>query len=564
MAEDGFVANQPMADRFYFAKPSGGWKVVQSSEMGQTVLLESRKLNPLKLNVSLTAPGFSLYWNAGFQLNLHSTVAPYLSWPEGSVTKGIPTPDSKWVLVSFKDNQPAVVLGFPQHPCGLKVEGRPGAWKIVGPTNYQGWVRVGLPDGLRGNPANSASSLGRLSALVSRQEKVWTALAPTLLSCSVQSDSQSVTAAWHFDRNGSTIPTAAQFASLGGYPLRILSPTQDASLQEAELPVRTVIGQDLVVRFPVRRVPTGRGLAIGEDLSPGITSAAPTDIPSVVELGLENLRCGRDPQTQKAGEDTLAEYLLQANYVLEPVSGQQLPFDGAGKGVDLAASHAWLMQCVNATQRATSESNSLLTSLSWRRDWTTWSLGCLDVAIERRGAALAALAGALCSEPERRLDAAMLQAGLAAVRGIARFKKTQGGPENLPVFSEPMFGLRKSLFSLATPGTVSTEFADILFSPLRTYGSPSVSVASAGGKFELRWPALEPKSGILTLAAGYAVQLTPLTNLTRLQVNRAYGFVELIYVPETAGGCRAQLTLPDWAPPLPKAVEPPRYSEAAL
>ena len=564
LAADGFVADHPLADKFFFSKSSSVWHVVESSEFAQTIGLAAGKNNPEKLNVSLTAPGFGIFWRDGFQLILHSTAAPYLSWAEGSVSHGIPTPNVSWVVVSFKDNQPAIVMGFPDKACELKVEGRPGSWRIFATPRYKGWVRFGLLDGLKGNPANSAAALGRLSVLAARQSSLWISKPPHFLKCALTSDSQSVTATWTFDQRGCVLPVAAQFASLGGYPLRILTPTAEAALKENGLPVRVTVGRELTIRFPIRRVPTGRGLSVGEIPESTITTAAPSDIPSVVELGLENLRGSRDAELLKSGEDTLAEYILQANYTAEPISGQQLPFDAAGNGVDLAAAQAWLMQCVNNTQRSSSDSNSLLTSLTWRRDWATWGFGCVDRTIGRRAAALAALAGALCPEPERRLDAAMMQAGMSAERGVARWKSGENSQFASSKLTEPMLPLRKSLFSLEGGRLPTSDFADILYSPLRAYGGISVLVAQLGDHLELSWPALEPKSGLVTLASSYEITLSAVSNLARLNVKRAFGFVELNYVPETAGYCRARLDIPSWAPPLPKSAVPPRYSEPTL
>src|SRR5262249_5753733 len=150
--------------------------------------------------------------------------------------------------------------------------------------------------------------------------------------------------------------------------------------------------------------------------------------PSVAELAFANLPASRDTQTKETAEEALTEYLGEAKYTTEPYSNQQLPYTADGAGLDLAAAHALLMQSTITTVKATSEPNSLLTSVLWRRDWRTWTIWTPDLDLSRRAEALGALAAALCPEPARRLDAAMLEAGLASQEGLKVWQARNGFP----------------------------------------------------------------------------------------------------------------------------------------
>jgi hypothetical protein len=284
---------------------------------------------------------------------------------------------------------------------------------------------------------------------------------------------------------------------------------------------------------------------------------------SVVELALENLVASRDVLTRKAAEDTLAEFVSQATYTAEPFTQQQLPYNAAGVGADLAAANALLMQSVTSTQRATSEANSLLTSLGWRRDWATWRFWGAEGAVSRRAGALAALAAGLCPEPERRLEGAMFQAGLSAERGLMLWRRRNGlEPKDTPLL-ETMLGVRQGMFGLRGKAEDGEAFWRSLVSPLRAYGDTPVSFGRTGENYTLEWPIVEAKPSVLTLASSYPLNLLPAENLPSLRITQALGFTELRYVPEAAGTCRVSLTLPKWAKAPPPAVPVPRYSERA-
>lgn len=532
------------------------------SDREATVLLDEVAGSPSKVRASLLQPGVSLYFPKGIRLRIGSIAAPYLTWKEGSSSSDVPTPNLPWIALSYRDSQPPLVIGFPGGATSLTVSGKPGAWEVRSPLDFSGWVRIGLPLGLRPIATNSAASLGHLALDTAKEEACWTSLPPTVTGLALDSDEDAVTATWTFSGPGAMLPRAATLAPLGGYPLQLQSSVRRVDYRLGEGPIDVASGNEIKIRLPVRRVPTGCAITVGGDFGAAIGTASPLDLPSVVELALDCLMAERDTQTRKAGEDTFTEFLSQATYSAEPFSQQQLPYDAKGKGIDLAAAHALLTQAITSTTTASSEANSLLTSVVWRRDWQSWLPAVDDPSIARRAAALSALAGALCPEPERRLAAGMFQAGLSAERGLNVWRRRHGEIGQEPPLLEPMFGLRQGLFRLqGFSREPDVSFAEGLLSPIRLFADVPLRLEERNKELILQWPALEAKPSVLSLATSYEIKLESRTNLPRFRADGVLGSTEVRYTPETAGTCEVRLTLPEWAKALPKWTLPPRYSE---
>ncbi len=560
----GFTAKNPSADKLKFAAASKTWKPATISPTGSTVLLDKAPWSPEKVRFDLFAPGVSLYFPTGMRLNVGSTAAPYLTWSEGSVTNGVPTPPSRWIALSFRDNQPPIAIGFPTAATALEVTGKPGAWVISTPYTFKGWVRMGLPLGIKGQAANSAAALGGLANVMKAQDELWSTMPPTLQKLDIQSDLTSVQGTWRFDGPGAVLPVGAQFSQLGGYPLKIVSESVRTAIVTEEGPIDVAKANEIVIRFPVRRVPAGRCLSVGSSLPYPIGTVAPQDLSGVTELALESLTGGRDILTRKAAEDTLAEFLGQSEYTQERWTSQQLPFDSSGNDLDLTAAHALLMQAIATTAKPDSEANSLLTSVSWIQDWSTWLPAVSDRDKARRAAALAAIAGSLCPEPDRRLTAGMFQAGLAAERGLAIWKRRVGMiKEDVPLL-EPLVGLRRGLFGLSWPLVEDTAFASNLLSPIRVFSEGPVKLVKQAEQWVMTWEASEAKPSLLTLASAFPLHFKPLKNLPTFETVTLLGLLEVRYTAEAAGTCEAELAIPNWASGPPEAARVPRYSEPRI
>ena len=555
----GFRSKSPQADKFEFAAPARQWKLAAASAEGQTVLLNAQALGPQKARYNLWQPGASLYFEKGMQFKVASTGCPYLTWSDGTVGEGVPTPETSWVLISFRTPQPPILLVLESGKAGFHFTGKAGAWVLKTETRFQGWMRVIQPLGTSEVAANSAASLGQLNQRVFENVTIWTQPAPILQNLEVKGDATSVEATWTFDRPGAIVPLGAALASVGGYPVRIQSKIRRLSDWNEEGPIAVCEEPTLKIRFPIRRIPLGRSLTLGKREIAPIGTVSPIDIPSVVELALENLLADRDLPTYQAADDTFTNYLNEAVYTQEPITQQSLPYTDKGVGIDLAACHALLMQAISIGRQASSEANSLLTSVAWRRDAYSWQLAVPDPAIRRRAEALAAIAGVLCSEPERSLEAAMFEAGLAAERGLATLRSRKANqPE--PTFSEPLDDLRQFAFFRDTRQADESAFGKALLSEIRVFGDASLYLLRVGEAITGQWTATDVNAHQIILASAYPIDFE-LGNMKTLEIERALGLTQVRYVAYQPGPCFANLRRPEWAKDLPESAKVPRYSE---
>lgn len=556
---EGFSSKSNNADRIQFGSPGRQWKPLSTDVTGQVISTNALALGPQKLKYNLWQPGFAVYCEQGIRLDLKSTGSPYLTWGQGTVTEGVPTPDTPWVLVSFKTAQPPLLFVLEEGVASFSLKGKSGAWSLRTEKPFHGWLRVIQPLGTAEIAANSAASLGKLTKRVFENVAVWTQPAPNLSSLKVTGDATSVEATWKFDRPGAIVPLGAAIAQVGGYPVKILTKVRRLSEWNEEGPITVTDEPELRVRFPIRRIPLGRSLTLGKRLVNPIGTVSPIDIPSVVELALENLLADRDQASLKSAEETLASYLEDAVYTAEPVTNQRMPYAASGAGIDLAACHALLMQSTTISNQASSESNSLLTSVAWRMDAYSWRVAVDDPGLARRTGALAAFAGFLCPEPERRLQAAMFEAGLAAERakGILAARRS-GNPE--PTFLEVMDSLRRFAFVRDVRFADEDQFGKSLLSEIRVFGDASVFLWRQGDALNMEWTAADTSAHQMVFATAYPIDLE-LGNMKKLDVERALGLSQIRYVANQPGPCQALLRRPDWAKPIPAATSVPKYAE---
>ena len=549
---EGFESKFPNATRIHFSQPSNVWKPILTSDTEQTVILEDRPSCPQKAKLSLVGTGISLYFQDGIDFKLRCNQAPFLTWQEGSVNPNVSTPDVKWLVLSFRDNQPPLVLGFPSQAISLITTGSAGAWSVHSEPHLKCWVRVGLLSGLEPKLALTAGRLGKLGNLAKGQSSLWTTMPPKLRKLSFAEDLYSVTATWTFDAPGAAVPSSAMLAPLGGYRLDVRSATTRLPGWNENGPIDILKGDSLTIRFPIKRVPTGRCLSIGSQLSSVLAKASPPNLNDIMRLGLSVLTGERSLSTLKAAQHTTSDFVSQAVYVLEPWTKQQLPYSSTGDQIDRVAAQAFLMQALTTSSRATSEANSLLTSVSWRQDWTTWRIWTNDDVVSERATALAALAGAICPETERRVLAGMLQAGLSARHGFHVWQRREGIISKLPELPETLYGIRKGLFGLEGPEEPDEKFVQMLLSPLRIFSDGPALLTQDGTQLVLRFPASKSLRGVVILATAYPIDVEPLTNVESVKSVAAIGFTELHYKTFKAGEAQLKVDLPRFgkSPPV--------------
>lgn len=556
---NGFRVRQDRADRFSYEVPAARWRALLTSELSQTVSLGARDGNPEKARFDLLGTGFSLYFRAGLALKLSSNSAPYLTWEEGSAGPGVPTPKVGWLLVSFRDAQPPVLFSLMGGKRSFILSGRSGNWTLRSEDKVGLWVRVNVPIGLEPKATNSAAALGELTQRVKRSVKYYVDPVPQLTDLQVREDETGVVAKWIFDRPFAVVPLAALLAPLGGYPLRMSSATIRIDSTDRDGPTSVLVEKEMTVRFPVQRIPTGRALTLGMPSADPPGTVSSIDVQGVSELALLNLLAARDELARESAEAIVSRYLSEVHYTTEPHSNQRLPFGEDGAGIDLAAAQALLMQATISTVKATSEPNSLLTSVRWRRDWRTWRIWTPDEALSVRAGALASLAAALCPEPMRRLDAGMLEAGLATRRGLEVWRTRSGHSAAADPPPGPFEGLRRAVFNYRSRSEDDGAFLSALRSEIRVYGSRQVWAESVPGGMVIRWMAEDAQPMSLILASAYPVTAEAKTNLASAATEDALGFTVIRCTPAERGICEMILKAPEWASPLPAYVEPPRF-----
>lgn len=554
----GFSATYRSAEKFEFINPLTDLKTTKATDVERTISTSGLAFTPSKINFNLLASGMTFQCPSGLKLHCNATGSPYLTWKEGSVEDGVPTPKSKWIAVSFRTAQPAYIFGFPNGPVTMKVTGRPGDWTLdfIG---LAGMVRIGLLKGTRPIEATTAAGLGELAFEAERDAYLYHQAPPKIIETNIEADSASVTATWHFDRPGAIVPNPLILAPRGGYNCKVFTPTVSIESSTEEGPLVVCKGGELKARFPIHRVPTGRGLTVSSRIEESAATVAPEDVPSVVDLALEVLRSNRDMDAVKTATDTFNAFLERAHYEPEPVTGLQLPFGSTGVGVDIAAAQALLAESLTCTTKASSDENALLTSLIWKRDWLTWKVVAQSPLESRRATAIASIAAALCPEPERRLDAAMLEAGLAADRGLMIWKKLH---ENEPMQKcvEPLLGIRQGLFDLAGPNESGRDFVASVLSPVRIYGEASFWARRFADRYILSWSDPNHRLVQFNLAAQTSIRLEAGQNLQEFVNNQFLGMNSIKCKAIGPGTCRASM----WSTPelvIPSVGATPRYSE---
>lgn len=559
----GFRAKQPRADRLTFAAPAEQWKPIDVSSVSTTYALGGKNRAPSKLRVNLLAPGFELYFANGFSLDVSTLQGPYLTWADASIGPPNPTPEVPWVALSFSDAQPPILLSFEGKSCGVRITGKSGQWRIENATAFQGWVRVALPLGIVPMAATEVSQLGTLAQAVKSHDVFWNRPAPQIVSTSIKEDIDSLTATWTYDRPGVLVSTGLLLANLGGYSPTITSITRRIEAPTEEGPISYCIDSKLVVRFPIRRIPSGRSLTVGEAPSGEIGALSPFDISSVVRLALMNLIASGDDVAFSSADGILSDYLLGARYEEEPITGQKMPFEVNGKGLDAASAQALLTQALQLSRGVQAEPNSVLTSVLWLLDPASLRLWSTDALVARRSGALAAIACALSADPNVRLQGALLESGIAAERGLGIWKLDKRWEKKPLVLIEPLQGLRDGLFFADTDKTGDDPFTLSLLSEVRLMRGPGLSATQTGNTATIKWAHKRNPANPMVFASGFPIAFSKGKNIKSIETSPSFGLTVLSYEPESRGECQIGIQMPIWARPLPKTVTVPSYSEPA-
>lgn len=536
--KQGIRIKHPAADTIRFLTALGAWKPLDTSAGEQTVFTGTTPGKPTRLKANLWSLGCEALVKKGLRLKLTTLRAPFLSWNEGSVDEGVPTPAVKWVVVSFRDSQPPIALGFEDGPTSVEVKGKSGAWQIETDRAYAGWIRIAAPLGTRAFRTNNAAELGRMLQLVRPALNAIGEPTPKLLSRKVVDDGLGITVSWTFDRPLAAVPSPVFLAPIGGYSLTARSKLVVTPGFTEQGPIVLSEAKTLSVRFPMRVFPDGRPVLVG---------TAPTEVPATIssldETGVTDLASAlmmgwSDLQMFASARQTTAAFLDEAHYEIEPHTGQKLPF-GESQGLSVVAANAWLAQIA---QPELTEPNALYQSLAMRLDPYTWTVGHVDAS------AYCSLVPCLFSTAEERLEGALLQAGLAARPGLATWLKRRSITIE-PDTKSPFRHLRETFYG--SVNRAAPELLNAFRSPVRIRGREGVTATESEGTVVLAFSANSVQPRRLELLCDTDAIFEPDENVAALNVEGMFGEYRLMVVPSIPGSYSIRVQRPGWARRLP-------------
>lgn len=500
ITKDSFRAEHDRASVFVFGARPHQWKATEVSDINATYAIAGGGVD--KARVSLTAPGFELHFPKEFRLQVRSLEAPFLTWASGSVEMGTPSAPGNWIVVSFTDKQPPILIAFPEGGPSLIVEGSTGRYVIRSEGLWNGWARVALPMGVKGYSGQSAGDFGTLASAVLAHARFWTQPAPKILGRTIETYPGRIRAKWKFDRAGAIVPPTVLLCGMGGYSVTARSTATSVDAPTMGGPLAYTNEANLILDFPIQSLPRGIGLCLG---------AAPTYIPkerqwlsvsSVAELAIERMAAGSPASLEKDAERTRVKFLQEIPRGTEPNSGQSVLYSPDGGFIDLLAAQALLAEVAATAQNMPGSNAPFLMQIRMKRDWLTWLPVAEDHDISRRAATFAAISSFLRPEAEWRLTGAMFQAGLAADRGLAQWRTSKGFQQKTPRLIEALESLRNGLYS-GKPTGLATNW----LSPVRVFGVSEVSAEQSPEGLAITW---RPESAVgsdWALVAPFGLQL---------------------------------------------------------
>jgi len=414
VSQTGFKAKSATADEIKFWEPTAEWKATPINAMECQYTVPVRALSPSKFRVSLAAPGFEAYFPDGIGFRCASLQSPYMSWNEGSVGLGVPVPPSKWLMISFQDDQPPILLIFLGEKVSLEVSGKPGAWILKSPLDFKGWVRFLLPTGLDGSAATTVAGLGELAKRVEKLAPFWFGPAPSLKGMTSREVAGGVEATWTFDRPGAAIPLPAHAALKGGYKLAVRNKLAVLSKPVEGLPPAYSLDANVRIFFPMIEKLNGRPVVLGS--WPAIpTTAEVGSPPHIFERAIRLPFAAASESLRAKGGEEVAAAMNSAAQFQEPVTKQSVPFDEVGRGYPAMAATALYWRAVHV---GSADSNVLFGKARLGLDWGTWRTIVKEEGQSARTSAYLAVAGVLGTTSER-VTAGLLYAGSVAARAHA-------------------------------------------------------------------------------------------------------------------------------------------------
>ncbi len=553
ISSQGIRVSSAGGDLLRFDQPLEGVKVLSRSDRQAMYFAEPQAWCPDRIRVDLRSPGFEIHTSFGLQLHLSTLQAPILTVDDASYD-GITTPAKDWVLIGHRDKQPPILLAFPDGPQAVEVSGRAGNWTLTIAKGHEGWFRVCLPLGQERQSASHVSALGAIAKKLVSEAEYWTAPSPVLESFKVHQDGDELRALWMFDRPGALVPPAALLSAIPG-STKIISAYVDAAAPMEDGPTAFCTTNRLELRFPMPKLQPGRPLGQGE-FSRFLLPAELTGPKEGFEAAMALMRFDRPSTAASEAESLLEAHRRSIEIWARPLdSGSGTHVDLKGDQVDKIAAGALVQQAVNASA-GSSARNQLLAELLWQRGWRTWAIHGDESTADKRAAAagFAAIACALDQDPARRLDGAMLRAGLDAQNELPRYRAEHGLKDSATANRAPVPGILQAL--MPRGDAEAHPFGLLLRSPVGFTGDRKLSVSGVRREARFGWFENELRTSQFTLASDLEFGFAPVAQLSLLERDPD-GIVT--YRPSAPGFCRALIRLPEGTV-FPPAVDPPAYS----
>lgn len=543
---EGFRARSGAADTFRFMRPIDFKRTATTPERADYACGVYAG-NPQSMTVNLRAPGFEVDCYYGLELKLSSLGGPVLTVGSASYGPGTPAPLGDWVLVTFAEAQPPVLLGFLDGRAETIVAGKSGEWRLKTVTPYRGRIRICLPKGVKNVSANGVAALGELAQAVSAQGQLWSSPAPRLLQHSVEKREGTVKVSWIFDRPGALVPPAYSLAKMAGYKLKSSSDLVDLGGFDENGPLTVCRSSIFTAEFPLNSLPSGRPVVLTDSAYKAPPTTTQPSVPVFFNGAIANYMGGRTQAWRSWGTSALDEYLARAVYTAEPLSRLLLPCDASGNGADLAATAACLSRCVNPHMK---DNNRLLELILKRMDTMTWKLEGDDRNTLRRAAAISSFGCLLQPDSNRVGTAVMLHAGLLAEKALQKFLVDTGQAAEARTVTEPLKNLRLALFT--TGSKVSPPY-DALFSPVRVVSDQPVTLRANGNKVRLLWSKTTSSGRRVSFGSGLPFALAQESNAVASDVTS--------YSPSRGDTGWIVGVWPKTAPPLPRAASLPQFED---
>lgn len=517
LEEDGIRPKFQAADLLRF---DGGkilkWRPVNVSSSEASYEFVTSGSSPTKMRMNLFAAGPEFLFQQGFKIRSSALQPPLISWNEGSVGPDVESAPSRWAAISYQDSQPPVILCFLEGTPSLIVTGKPGNWLIsVAKGEYKRWVRFGLPLGVRALTTTGAASLGAMVTNIRDHLDFWISPSPKLLSVKAINETDAVTGVWTFNIPNAVVPYAAVLAKRAGYNVQVNSEVKVVSSPTDEGPMFYATGKEIRLRFPMLSLPRGRSLTAGTGkwVAP---IADPKKPFSIFNAAIASMCAARPADFPEKSGAVLSKYLENVPFIHEPITDAMLPFQPNGSGAGEAAFYSLLQQCLAASNGLNAKPNGLFTSLVWAIDSHSWQLQMIqDPKIRRRTSAVAALAGAMSSDPNMRLNAGILEAGLVAERGLFSWQ----GIKQPPKLIEPMENLRRRLFKPRDNLPKREPILPMLVNPYRVLIGPPMEAKHVEGGYHVTWIAKKAGKQKIVFQSPVPIELDSVRNIADFVVD---------------------------------------------